>query len=182
MKDDYTRLEFIRLRAAGYSYRAITAKLNICRDTCSVWAHALKDEIDDCKREQLDELHTAYHMTRQARIERLGKTLAGIEDALAKADLESMPPEKLLDYKLKYAAALKDEYTCTESPYRLKKPLDADGLIEALEGLLERVQGGELTADQIARESTLLASILKAYETKTLQAKIDTLENILESK
>lgn len=182
MKSEQTRLDFIRLRAEGRSYRAIAAALGIGRSTCGIWERELEADIAALKRDKLEELFTSYGLTKQARIERLGKTLTNIEAALNAADLEAMPPEKLLDFKLKYAAALREEYTGTESRAALKKPLDADGLIEALQDLLARIQAGELTTEQAARETALLSSILKAYEAKKLQAKIETLETILESK
>ena len=48
-------------------------------------------------------------MTKEARIKKLGDTLEGINTALDGADLSTIPPEKLLDFKLKYTEALKEE-------------------------------------------------------------------------
>jgi hypothetical protein len=58
-------------------------------------------------------------MTREARIRKLGDTLARINTALGGVNLATVPPEKLLDFKLKYTEALKGEYIdTTPAPYR----------------------------------------------------------------
>lgn len=179
MKPQETKNAFIQLRAEGRSYRAIAGELGICKSTCSAWDAEMNDAIAERKQEMLQELYTAYAMTKEARIKKLGDTLGRIDTALAGADLESMPPERLLDYKLKYTAALKEEYTGTSRPYHISGQQAPQEIIIALEDLLCRVRAGEVTTEQANRESTVISSLLKAYETVEVKAKIEALEAIV---
>lgn len=101
---------FIQLRAKGESYASIAQKLGIAKSTCSKLNYELDNEIQAYKEEALKALYIEYGMMRQARIERLGKTLKSIDKALESVDFSAIAPEKLLDMKLKYAEALSREY------------------------------------------------------------------------
>ena len=182
MKDESTRQEFIRLRAEGLSYRRIVEALHISRDTCHAWARNLEREIQERKREQLEELYSNYALTKQARIERLGNTLNRIKGALDSADLDAMPPEKLLDYYLKYSAALKEEYTPAPVQQVSRDTEQGQAILQSLQSLLERAQAGEVSTEQATREQSILASLLKAYDLVEIKKKLDMLENIIESK
>ena len=70
MKPVDVQTEFIRLRAEGKSYAAISKELGISKDTCSKWENALKDKISSLKAEQLSELYDSYYMTKEARIKK----------------------------------------------------------------------------------------------------------------
>ena len=182
MKPAEKKEQFIILRAAGKSYAAISKELEISKSTCTKWERELEDNIAELKAESLEQLYNSYYMTKEARIEKLGQTLQGINDALDGADLAELPPEKLLDFKLKYTQALKDEYIGTGRAYKL--PADADqlkakDLVAAFADLLNRVRAEEVTEAQASRESTLLANLLKAYDAVELQTKIDALEAII---
>lgn len=179
MESQEKKNEFIKLRASGCSYRVIADKLHISKSTCCNWGRELADAVAELKQEQLNELYTAYAMTKAARIRKLGDTLKNVDAALAKADLSGVAPEKLLDYKLKYTAALKEEYTGTATPYRLSEQRDPKEIVVALEDLLNRVRAGEVTTEQAAKESAVIGSILKAYETTELKDKLETLEAIV---
>lgn len=161
MKANKTRLEFIRMRAAGCSYRKIAEKLHIGKSTCAAWNKELEAEIQEQKREELKELYETYAMNKAARIRRLGDTLKRIEDALSKTDLEELPPERLLDYALKYAAALKEEHTEEVPQAEENTPLH---LINALRHLLDRVRSGEVSYTQTKSESVALLALLKACD------------------
>jgi len=121
MKSQDTRLEFIKMRAENKSYQNISDTLGIGKATCAAWERELIDEIAELKRDQLEELYEQYYMTREARITQLGKTLLDIEKAISNINFEDMPPEKLLDYKIKYMEMLKAEYIDTTSPGILEK-------------------------------------------------------------
>ena len=110
MKPQETKTEFIKLRAEGKSYSYIAEALHISKSTCTAWETELKDAIAELKQEQLNELYNSYYMTKEARIKKLGETLDEINTALTGRDLSELPPEKLLDFKLKYTEALKEEY------------------------------------------------------------------------
>ena len=179
MKPNDQRNEFIRLRAEGKSYTAISKELNISKATCTAWEKELKAEIAEKKKEQLEEMYEAYYMTREARITKLGKALKSIEDALSKADLTQVSPEKLLDYKLKYMEALKQEFIDTTPAIPLEDSFNPRDIIVVLADLLKRIRNREINLDQASRETMVITNILKAYETVELKAKLEMLEDIV---
>lgn len=179
MKPQELKREFVRLRAEGKSYQAICDQLHIAKGTCTKWERELKAEIDELKRAELDELYTSYHMTKKARIQKLGETLEKIDTALAVADLTETDPAKLLDFKLKYTEALKGEYVGTEPAYTLGDSIEAKNIVTALGDLLNRIRAGEVTPEQANKESMVLANLLKAYDTVEVKTKLDELEAII---
>ena len=179
MKPNDQKNEFIRLRAEGKSYTAIGKELSISKATCTAWERELKAEIAEKKKEQLEEMYQAYYMTREARITKLGQALESIEDALSKADLTQVSPEKLLDYKLKYMEALKQEFIDTTPAIPLDDTFNPRDIIVVLADLLKRIRNRETNLDQATRETMVIANILKAYETVELKAKLETIEGIV---
>lgn len=179
MKPQEQKREFIRLRAEGRSFSYIANALGMSKSTCTSWERELADKIKELKAEQLAELYHTFYMTKESRIKKLGTALQRIDEALAEVDLKEVPPEKLLDYKLKYTEALKSEYAGGGKPYRLPDNIDSGEIVKALGDLLNRVRAGEVTPEQANRESSVLASLLKAYDATELQAKLETLETIL---
>lgn len=179
MKPAEQKTEFIRLRAEGKSYSVISDTLHISKSTCTAWERELKNAIAELKQEQLNELYSSYYMTKEARIKKLGDTLDSINTALEGADLSQIPPEKLLDFKLKYTEALKEEYTGTDAPFKFSEKIEPKEIVKALGDLLERIRAGEITTEQAQRESTVIANLLKAYDTVEVKAKLDELEAII---
>lgn len=179
MKPQEQKTEFIRLRAEGRSYSYIADTLHISKSTCSSWERELQTAVAELKQEQLNELYTSYAMTKEARVKKLGETLNGINEALAAADLSEIPAEKLLDFKLKYTEALKEEYTGSVTPYHFTDRLDSKEIVVALGDLLNRIRAGEVTTEQANRESAVMANLLKAYDTVEVKAKLDALETII---
>lgn len=110
MKDTDTKAQFVELRAKGMSYGAIAKQLRISKSTCSQWNYQLSREISASKNENLDALYKEYGMAREARIERLGKTLLKIDRAIDEADFRGVSPDRLLELKLKYMDRLNQEY------------------------------------------------------------------------
>jgi hypothetical protein len=182
MKPQAQKMEFIKLRAEGKSYSNIAGTLHISKSTCTAWERELKGAIAELKQEQLNELYSSYYMTKEARIKKLGDTLDNINTALDEADLTQIPPEKLLEYKLKYTEALKGEYTGSGTPYQFTDRLDPKEIVIALGDLLNRIRAGEVTAEQANRESTVIANLLKAYDTVEVKTKLDALESIVGSR
>lgn len=178
MKPAELKKEYVRLRAEGKSYSAICEQLHISKSTCTKWEKALAAEIDELKRAELAELCESYSMTKEARIRRLGDTLERINAALEQADFSTVDPAKLLDYKLKYTEALKGEYIGTKPALELDS-IDAKGILAALGDLLNRVRAGDVTTEQAQKESSILAQLLKAYDTVEVKAKLDELEAII---
>lgn len=182
MKPQETKTEFIRLRAEGRSYSYIADALHISKSTCSEWERELRDAIAELKQEQLNELYNSYAMTKEARIKKLGDTLDSINTALDGVDLSEIPPEKLLDFKLKYTEALKGEYTGSGKPYQFSESVEPKDIVTALGDLLNRVRAGDITTEQASRESAVLANLLKAYDTVEVKEKLNALESLIGSR
>lgn len=178
MKPAELKKEYIRLRAEGKSYSVIADQLHISKTTCTNWERELADQIDELKRAELAELCESYGMTKEARIKKLGDTLEKIENAIAGADFSTVDPAKLLDFKLKYTEALKGEYVGTKPALQIDS-IDARQIVAALGDLLNRARAGEITTEQAAKESGILAQLLKAYDTVEVKEKLDRLEAII---
>ncbi len=160
MKPADKKLAFIRLRAEGKSYRAIEAEIGVSRTTCSKWEKDLSQEIARLKAENLEALYIEYGMLREERIRRIGDALRRIDSALEKADLTQLSPDKLLTLKLKYQAALKEEYTSTAST---ELTGEAGDVLEAIQTLYRRFVSGEATAEQVKTETALIDTIVPKY-------------------
>lgn len=179
MKPQEQKDLFILMRAEGKSYSTISKELGISKSTCTDWERKLQEQIADHKEEELEKLYNSYYMTREARIRQLGDALETIDSALAGADFSQMPPEKLLDYKLKYTQALKEEYIATGRARTIPEEISPAALMDILADLLERVRAGEVSTGQANRESMIISNLLKAYEQTELQTKLDALEAIV---
>lgn len=182
MKPQGQKDQYILMRAEGKSYSTIAKALGIGKGTCAAWEKELQEEIASRKAEQLEALYETYFMTRAARIKRIGETLQKIDDALRNVSLDDLPPDKLLDYKLKYQQALKEEYIYTERRVEYPKDITPDNLTGLFIDLLERVRYGEVDEARASKESVILSNLLKAYEQTELKTKMDAIETILEGR
>ena len=182
MKSTTKKLEFVRLKAEGKSNAQIARTLQISESTASRYTHLLEEQIAQYKAEQLQELYDAYHMTREARIRQLGEALARIDDALEQADLRTVPPEKLLDMRLKYAASLKDEYIPLYRPGKAEQMgqmTTAASILQAMGILLVRFQGGDVDPEQTMMEMKVLESMLKGIEMVDIEARLSVIERAI---
>lgn len=179
MKPQEQRVNFIRLRAEGKSYHAISQELNISKDTCSRWEQELKEQIAELKAEHLQELYDSYYMVREARITQLGDTLNNINEALSKKDLEELSPDKLLDFKLKYMEALKGEYIELNNITPITPDYDAKDILNTLGEVLNGLRDGSISPEQATRESQLIGNILKAYDMVELKTRLDAIETVI---
>ncbi len=159
MKRAEEKGRFIELRAQGQSFRQIAEQLNISRDTCSAWQRELDQEIAARERERLEDLYNQYSMHKQGRIKRIGETIERIDAALAEKDLSALPPDKLLELKLKYQRELKEEYTEPATPIT-ESSLEA--ILEQYCIILEKTQSGEIDA---ARSKAQLAAVKETLST-----------------
>ncbi len=175
MEGSEKRIKFIEMRAEGLPYRAISKELNISRGTCGQWNAELKKEIAELKRDKLSELFNSYFMMKEARIKQLGETLKKINKALEDKDLNEIPAEKLLDFKVKYISELKDEYIDLDADKSMQE-MDTNSILKEFSSLLERVRDGNITQAQANKEISILGSMLKAYESNTLEKKLDELK------
>lgn len=161
MKTADKKRDFIRLRAEGKSYRAIEKETGISRSTCSEWEKALRSEIDGLRQDTLEEMYTQYGMAREARIRRIGETLRRIDTALESVDFSTLSPERLLDFKLKYTAALKEEYNAFA-------PIEATGAatdtLEAIQELYRRTASGAITVEQAKTELSIIERMVSGYQ------------------
>lgn len=178
MKPQELKKEYIRLRADNKSYAAICEQLHISKGTCTKWEKELSADIDELKKAELAELCESYGMTKEARIRKLGDTLAKINETLEKTDFAMIEPSKLLDFKLKYTEALKGEYAGTQPAFKIDN-VDGKSIVSAFGDLLNRVRAGEVTTEQAQKEASILAQLLKAYDTVEVKAKLDELEAII---
>ena len=161
MKSQEKKREFIRLRAEGKSLRAIEAEIEVCKSTLSEWDRELAAEISRLRGENLEELYTSYGMAREARIRRIGDTLRRIDTALDGVDLSALSPEKLLDYKLKYQAALKEEYKAGAGA---DVSGEAEDTLEALRDLYRRTASGETSFSEAKAELSILDHVVDGYQ------------------
>lgn len=158
--------QFILLRAENKSYSQIIKELNISKSSCIKLSKKLNNEIAQAKADRLQSLYNDYFMTKEARIQHLGETLKNIDKALEKADLSSLSPKDLLDYKLKYSQALKEEYI----PVIIDQPIEDNetGFTEILRALLARsrtaIDLGGLSTTELSKELLLIEKIHKAEQ------------------
>ncbi len=174
MKPNGTKTEFIKLRAEGRSYSAIAGALNISKSTCTSWDRELAGAIAELKQEQLEELYSAYYVTKEARIKALGETLQRINAAIEEADLNDIPPEKLLDLKIKYTAALKEEYT---GPAQLifTGSIAPKDIMAAMGYLLNGISSGAIPPEQAGKVSAAMIKILQIYSKAEREASAEEL-------
>ena len=179
MKPQELKQQFVELRAGGQSYSKIAEALHISKATCTAWEKELKADITRLKQEALNELYTSYGMAKEARIRRIGDTLRRIDSALQEADLSTIAPEKLLDYKLKYSQALREEFTGTSAPPAFEGGITPEELKAAFADVYERVRRGDITADQAGQELKALAAMLTTYEAVDTKGQIEALDAII---
>ena len=160
MKTADKKLEYIRLRAEGKSYRTIEAETGISRSTCSEWEKTLSQDIARLRQENLETLYNEYGMMREARIRRIGETLRRIDAAIDEKPISGLPLDKLLDFKLRYSAALRDEYASTAHTDATGAAKDT---LEAIQDLYRRISAGEITTDQAKTELNVLDHMVDGY-------------------
>lgn len=179
MKPQETKLEFVRLRAEGQSYDKIAEALHISKATCTAWERELKADIARLQQEGLNELYTSYGMAKEARIRRIGDTLQRIDTALEEADLTTVAPERLLDFKLKYTQALREEFTGLTPPPSMESGGTPEEVQAAFTDIYTRVRRGDITADQAAQEAKTLSAILTAYQAVETKERVDAIDAII---
>ena len=171
MKTTETKLAFINARAEGKSYATIGKELKLSKATCSSWEASLKDQIEELRREKLEELYTSYGMTREARINKLGSLLNDIDGAIGSKDFSELPLDKLLELRLKYGRELQTEY---REPVRSSDDT-LNGILEDYNKLFEESRSGELTASEIrARVDVLDKKRDLLYRIATEQTREET--------
>jgi len=182
MKSAEKQKDFIRLKAEGYSNAKISRILRISESTASRYTHLLEDKITAYKAEQLQELYETYFMTKAARIKSLGETLTRLDVAISTSELCHMPVERMLDLKLKFHNALRNEYV-SPRPSNLEandaEQDSARSILGQMRNLLENLRNQEIPLDQAMTEARLLEQMLKGIETVELEERINQLEKAI---
>lgn len=179
MKTQETKQRFIEFRAQGKSFATISKKLNISAGTCVNWQKQLNDQISLIKREQLDALYESYYMTKQSRIKNLGDTLKKVDSAIEQIDFELIPPDKLLDFKLKYTQALKNEFLSTEDVKEINEQSQGLDILESFGCVLKRLQSGDVTPEQASKENAIIAQAANTYGLVEIDKKLEYLSKEL---
>lgn len=164
MKSTDKKAEFIELRAKGESYSKIASQLHISKSTCSSWERDLAERIAEQKEARLSELYTMYGMDKEARIKRLGDTLEDIDRALTKKNLEDLPADILLKYKLQYEQELREEYSEPTNP--ALKEVSLEEIIKALMVLYLKQENGQIKPAQAKAQLSTLTLLLNAERLK----------------
>ena len=170
--------QFILLRAQGLSYDKIAKSLKIGRGTCVNWDSKYTREIADRKAAELNALYDEYYMGHKARIKRLGGICNKLDEEISKRDFSELPLEKLLDLRLKYGEALKQEHT-GETGGALPADATPAQILQSFILIYNRTRAGEITEAQARQEITMLVGCLKAIDAGETQKRIEELETIL---
>ncbi len=170
--------QFILLRAQGLSYDKISQMLKISRGTCSNWDSKYTREIADHKAAELNALYDEYFMGHKARIKRLGGICNKLDEEINRRDFSEIPLEKLLDLRLKYGEALKQEHT-GETGGALPADATPAQILQSFILIYNRTRTGEITEAQARQEITMLVGCLKAIDAGETQRKIAELEALL---
>ncbi|MEH7340857.1 hypothetical protein [Priestia megaterium] len=109
MKDNETRRKFIELRAKGISFSKIAKELNIAKSTLIAWSKEHLMEIENLKAVEIESLQEQFYMTKQARIELLGRQVERMKKELENRDFSDVPSDKLLDALNKTLNQLKND-------------------------------------------------------------------------
>lgn len=179
MIDNETKEKYILLRAENKSYSQISKALGISIDSCYKLNAEFENRIAELKADNMQQLYNKYYMTKEARIKNLGSSLNKIDKAIEQADFSGISPEKLLDLKLKYSQALKDEFTPPADRVVINA-LTPEAIISLMTELLNKVRAGEITEQQAQKELYIITGLQKSYEDKELNEKMESLKMIME--
>lgn len=116
-------------------------------------------------------------MLKDQRIVSLGSTLNKVDKAIQEADFSSVDPAKLLEIKLKYQDALKNEYIPLD---RDAQAMDTQAILKELSLLIDRIKSGEIGEKEAGIELKALSTALSAYDKTVLEDKMDNLKEALE--
>jgi len=109
MKPTEIKTKFVDLRAKGWSFDKIASELKVAKKTLLNWNQELKKEIEELKAIELKSLREQYYINQYQSIKTIGETLERINQEINQMDFSQIPPEKLLELKLKYMRELKKE-------------------------------------------------------------------------
>ena len=176
------KAKFILLRAKGLSYAKIAKELKVSKSTLANWSQELQEEIAQAKAMELEALQEQYYLLKEGRIKLLGDQIKAIQAELSSRDLVKVNTEKLLELQLRYFSELKGEYVETMLEDKIGMKLNSKDVLERLQSVLTRYNAGQINEAQAKQEQAILQSMLKAIEQTELEARLEKIESILESR
>ena len=105
-------------------------------------------------------------MDKASRLERIGKALQSIEQALQQKDLSELPADALLKLQLKYEQQLKEEYSEPSRAELNAEEINIDEIIKALSTLYRKQERGEVSPAQAKTQLSTLTALLSAHTRK----------------
>lgn len=180
---------FVEHRAQGHSLRRCADLLGVSKSTLATWSQELEAEISSLKAIELEALQEEFYLTKEGRIRLLGERLQALLVELTGRDLSEVATEKLLEFLLKYAEALRREYVEPKplSGAQIRRLQDKTGpkpdsqaLAQELGAVLERYRAGLIDTPQARQELYLLLAMLKAEEQTEIERKLESIEAALE--
>ena len=176
------KAKFIHLRAKGYSFAKIAKELGVSKSTLSNWSQELEEQIAKAKAMELEALQEEYYILKEGRIKLLGEQLRAIQQELNGRDLSKVNTDRLMELQLKYFGELKEEYVEPRLVDKTGIKLNSKDIAEQLQSVLTRYRAGEINESQAKQQQTILQAMLKAIEQTELEARLEKIEAILESR
>ncbi|OQC28015.1 MAG: hypothetical protein BWX71_01053 [Deltaproteobacteria bacterium ADurb.Bin072] len=182
------KLDFVELRAKGWSYRRIASRLKVSKSTLVTWSQELEAEITSLKAMELEALYETYYLLKEGRIRLLGAILRKLKREISSRDFSEVATDKLLELLLKYQEALQAEYveprplSVAALRTRAGTKLDSEAIAEELDDLLQRYQSGLVDTRTARDEVALLVAALKVEEQAVIEKKLERLESVLEDR
>ncbi len=182
------KLDFVELRAKGWSYRRIANRLKVSKSTLVTWSQELEAEITSLKAMELEALYETYYLLKEGRIRLLGAILRKLKREISSRDFSEVATDKLLELLLKYQEALQAEYveprplSVAALRTRAGTKLDSEAIAEELDDLLQRYQSGLVDTRTARDEVALLVAALKVEEQAVIEKKLERLESVLEDR
>jgi len=182
------KLDFVELRAKGWSYRRIASRLKVSKSTLVTWSQELEAEITSLKAMELEALYETYYLLKEGRIRLLGAILRKLKREISSRDFSEVATDKLLELLLKYQEALQAEYveprplSVAALRTRAGTKLDSEAIAKELDDLLQRYQSGLVDTRTARDEVALLVAALKVEEQAVIEKKLERLESVLEDR
>lgn len=105
MKNQKLHDKFIELRSQGNSYHTIAEKLGVSKQTLIRWSKLYEVQISNLRVLELDALQRKYFLTKESKIEAMGKVLKSVITEIEKRDFSDVSSEKLIEIFLKVSDA-----------------------------------------------------------------------------
>ena len=176
------KAKFIHLRAKGLSYAKIAKELKVSKSTLTNWNQELHTEIAQAKAMELEALQEQYFLLKEGRIKLLGEQLKAIQVEISDRDLSKVSTEKLMELQLRYFGELKTEYVEVRPENKSGTKLNSKDVVERLQSVLTRYNAGQVNEAQAKQEQAILQSMLKAIEQTELEARLEKIESVLNSR